>query len=94
MCELPSKDDRAEQIVEAITSAGGKAITVRAGVSVESDVVRLFSTCDDQLGPVTVLVNNAGIIGDKTSTDQVTFGNMARILAVNVTGSLEIKGQV
>ena len=80
------KDDRAGQIVEAITSAGGKAIAVKADVAVESEVLRLFSTCDDQLGPVTVLVNNAGIIGDKLPTDQVTSENLARLFAVNVTG--------
>ena len=81
------RDDRAGQIVEAITSGGGTAIAVKADVAIESDVLRLFSTCDDQLGSVTVLVNNAGIIGDKSPTDQVTSENLTRLLAVNVTGS-------
>lgn len=81
------KGDRADQVVESILSYGVKAIAVQADVGVEADVVRLFTTCDDQLGPVSVLVNNAGIIGDKSSTDQVTSENLARILVVNVTGS-------
>ena len=81
------RDDRAGQIVEAITSKGGKAIAVKADVAVESDVVRLFSTCDDQLGPVTVLVNNAGIIGDISPSDKITPENLARLFAVNVTGA-------
>src|SRR5262249_37444390 len=45
-----------------IESAGGRAIAVAADVASEQDVVRLFETVDRELGPVTALVNNAGIL--------------------------------
>lgn len=80
--------DRAEQIVASITAEGGKAIAVKADVAEEPDVIRLFSTCDDQLGRVDVLVNNAGIIGDISPTFEVTYENLARMYAVNVFGTI------
>ena len=51
----------AEGIVESITTAGGRGIAVRADVSSEPDVVRLFETVDRELGRATALVNNAGV---------------------------------
>ena len=80
--------DRAEQIVVSITAEGGKAIAVKADVAEEPDVIRLFSTCDDQLGRVDVLVNNAGIIGDISPIFEVTSENLARMYAVNVFGTI------
>ena len=55
----------AGSVVTEIQKNGGSAIAVGADVGVEADVVRLFATVDRELGPVTGLVNNAGIIGQK-----------------------------
>ena len=52
----------AEKVVGEIEKSGGKAIAVAADVASESDVVRLFGTVDKQLGSVTALVNNAGML--------------------------------
>ncbi len=45
----------ADSGVEAIVRSGGTAIAVAADVSIEADVVHLFQTVDDVLGPVTAL---------------------------------------
>jgi 3-oxoacyl-[acyl-carrier protein] reductase len=54
----------AQEAVAAIEAAGGRAVAVRADVGKGSDVERLFAETADTLGPVAVLVNNAGIVRD------------------------------
>jgi NAD(P)-dependent dehydrogenase (short-subunit alcohol dehydrogenase family) len=54
--------DRAAAVVKSIERAGGKAVAVQADVATEEGAVRLFETVDRELGPVTALFNNAGII--------------------------------
>ena len=77
----------ADAVVRSIVDAGGRAVAVRADVADESDVVRLFETCDRELGPLTALVNNAGILDMQSRVDAMSAQRIARILAVNVTGS-------
>jgi 3-oxoacyl-[acyl-carrier protein] reductase len=50
--------------VAAIEHAGGTAIAVQADVSMATDVERLFAQTRERLGPIAVLVNNAGIVRD------------------------------
>jgi 3-oxoacyl-[acyl-carrier protein] reductase len=54
----------ASEVVAAIEHAGGTAIAVQADVSTVTDVERLFAQTGERLGPVAVLVNNAGIVRD------------------------------
>ena len=65
----------------------GKAIAVAADVAEEADVVRLFETVDRSLGPVTALVNNAGIVDLGTRVEAITPARLQRMFAVNVFGS-------
>ena len=80
-------EDAAEAVVRAITSAGGTAMAVRADVADEADVMRLFSSVDDTLGPVGLLVNNAGVAGDVGPVESVTAAGLTRVFAVNVAGA-------
>lgn len=75
------------QVVAAIERAGGRAVAAQGDVAVEADVVRLFATVDRLLGPVTALVNNAGILETQQRVDAMDSGRLNRILATNVTGS-------
>lgn len=54
----------ADEVVEAIRAAGGEAATFQADMAVSDDVRRLVAAVDDRLGPVSVLVNNAGPFAD------------------------------
>ena len=54
----------AEEVVRAITENGGRAISLAADVSKVEDVDRVFELVGEELGPVSVLVNNAGITRD------------------------------
>ncbi|HKY09566.1 MAG TPA: SDR family oxidoreductase [Candidatus Binatia bacterium] len=67
--------------------AGGAATAVRADVSVEADVLRLFKTVDDSLGPLTALVNNVGIVERQTRVENMDAARLNRVFAVNVTAS-------
>jgi NAD(P)-dependent dehydrogenase (short-subunit alcohol dehydrogenase family) len=75
-------------VVRQITSAGGRAVAIRADVSVEQDVLRLFEESEKQLGPVRALVNNAGITGGFSRVEAITSETLARVFAVNVTGTI------
>jgi len=76
----------AQQVVADIEAAGGRAIAVGADVAVEADVVRLFQTVDAQLGPLTALVNNAGILETQMRVESMTAERLNRIFATNITG--------
>lgn len=78
--------DAAERVVTAIEAAGGRAIAVAADVSVEADVMRLFETCDQRLGQLTALVNNAGILETQTRVESIDASRLQRIFATNVFG--------
>lgn len=79
--------DRAEQaatVVKEIVAAGGRALAIQADVAKEADIVRAFREAD-ALGPLTALVNNAGISGGVSRVDAVTGAQLDEVLRVNVT---------
>jgi len=77
----------ANAVVSDIIARGGRAIAVQADVASESDVVSLFATVDAELGPLTALVNNAGILETQTRVDRIDAARVSRIFATNVTGA-------
>jgi NAD(P)-dependent dehydrogenase (short-subunit alcohol dehydrogenase family) len=83
------RQDRAaaEGVVKTIEAGGGRALAVAADVAVESDVKRLFATVDDALGPLTALVNNAGVLETQMRVDEMDAARIQRIFATNVIGS-------
>ncbi|MBW3667328.1 MAG: 3-oxoacyl-[acyl-carrier-protein] reductase [Actinobacteria bacterium] len=60
-----SNADAAEKVVAGIEEKGGEAIAVQADVSQGEQVERLFEEAGERLGPVAVLVNNAGVTRDR-----------------------------
>jgi len=77
----------ADGVVADIERAGGRAIAVAADVAAEADVVRLFETVDQALGPLTALVNNAGTVEPQMRVEKMDAERLARVFAVNVIGS-------
>jgi len=77
----------AEAVVNKINRAGGRALAVAADVAEEAEVFRLFATVDRELGPLTALVNNAGILERQLRVDEMDAARLTRILTTNVTGS-------
>ena len=77
----------ADAVVQKINQSGGTALAVAGDVVMEADVVRMFETVDRALGSVGGLVNNAGIVDRGTRVEHISAERIARMLAINVTGS-------
>ncbi|MEZ5293221.1 MAG: SDR family oxidoreductase [Vicinamibacterales bacterium] len=83
-----SNADAAGRVVQSIRGAGGRAEAIAADVAVADDVVRLFDAADRAFGPLTALVNNAGVVDSKARVDEMSAGRLHRMFATNVVGSI------
>jgi len=79
--------DAAEAVVAAIARAGGRALAAGADVASEADVARMFDAAEKALGPVTALVNNAGILERQMRLEDMDLARLNRVLAANLTGT-------
>ena len=77
----------ADEVVRAITAEGGRAIAVQGDVGDEAQVLAMFSQVDAELGPLTGLVNNAGVVDMPVRVDEITVARLERMLRINVIGS-------
>ncbi|MQX35205.1 SDR family oxidoreductase [Roseospira navarrensis] len=78
----------AEAVARDIAAAGGHAQAVHCEVTVEADIPALFTFAADRLGPITGLVNNAGITGPVSRVADLKTADLERLVAVNVTGAI------
>ena len=77
----------AQNVVEAIRRHGGEAMAVRADVASESSVASLFETVDRELGAVTALVNNAGILEEQMKVESMDAARVLCVFSTNVVGA-------
>ena len=77
----------AQAVVDHIRAAGGTAQAFQADVSDEAQVVALFEAVDRALPPLGALVNNAGVLDQKTRVDGISQARLQRLFATNVFGS-------
>lgn len=81
------KDETAAaQVVAEIEALGSRALALRADVADENQVVAMFDALDAGLGPISALVNNAGILFQQTGIEQLTAERINKVLSTNVTG--------
>ena len=73
----------ASETQAAAAALGVRAITAQADVSQEEDVTRLFQQVEAELGPTTILVNNAGLTRDKLIL-QMKVEDFDALLAANL----------
>jgi NAD(P)-dependent dehydrogenase (short-subunit alcohol dehydrogenase family) len=83
-----SNSTAAEALVADIADSGGRAIAVQGDVCSEEDVERMFARTEADLGPVTALVNNAGLTGLISRLDETETATLRLCLEVNVMGTL------
>jgi NAD(P)-dependent dehydrogenase (short-subunit alcohol dehydrogenase family) len=76
----------ARAVALSIGKAGGRCQVIRADVSQETEVVRLFEAIDKLPGALRVLVNNAGILHTQMRLEEMTAERINQVLATNVTG--------
>ena len=77
----------ADRVVQDIRDEGGTAIAVPGDVAVEKDVLHLFGSCDRSLGPLTALVNNAGIVTTASRVEAMGAERLQRMFSTNVVGA-------
>ncbi|HJS38119.1 MAG TPA: SDR family oxidoreductase [Burkholderiales bacterium] len=77
----------AEGVAQEIRDGGGQAIALAGDVAVEKDVVDLFQECDRALGPLTAVVNNAGIVERQSRVEAMDAARLQRMFATNVIGA-------
>lgn len=88
-----TRREEAEHVVTACRDHGRRALAVRVDVARPNDVTRLFATVDGELGRLSGLVNNAGIVPDAGPVASYDAARLQRLLAVNVTGAFLVAGE-
>ncbi|WP_417541960.1 glucose 1-dehydrogenase [Methylophaga thalassica] len=74
----------ASQLCDEIKQGGGRAMIFKADVSIEADVESLFGAANAEFGTVTHLVNNVGILFEKTDFTQITAERFMKVMNTNV----------
>lgn len=90
---LDLDEERCAQTVDKIIAEGGTALALGADVSNREEVKAAVQKCRDALGPITIVVNNAGVT-DYTLFEDVTDDLWARIYKVNVLGTIVVTQEV
>ncbi len=80
-------EEEISSVAEEISASGGRAIPIRMDVTDEDSVSSAFEKACDELGPVTILVNNAGIPGVPLPVAAADPEAWREVFEVNVTGS-------
>lgn len=78
----------AHQVAEAVRRRGRRAVTVQGDVAIPDDIPRMFAQAEEELGPITALVNNSGITGPIGPFSQTTIETIEEVFRVNVFGTM------
>ena len=78
----------AQALVAAIKAKGGKAIAIKADVANQSDIIRMFDETEEAFGPISALVNSAGITGKSSRLDEAKDDTILSTIAINVNGTI------
>ncbi|GBR30504.1 SDR family NAD(P)-dependent oxidoreductase [Komagataeibacter oboediens] len=82
----------AEELARTITAHGGRALAIRADISKPEEIRTLFEQAAD-LGPLTGLVNNAGITGTKVRVDEQTAETLDTLFNINIRATMLASGE-
>jgi 3-oxoacyl-[acyl-carrier protein] reductase len=75
--------DDANRLVDIITNAGGRAVAISADVSQTSEVANMIERVKSELGPIDILINNAGIAITR-GIDDLSEADFDQTIAVNL----------
>jgi NAD(P)-dependent dehydrogenase (short-subunit alcohol dehydrogenase family) len=81
-----SREGEAKAVVADIEASGAQAIAIQADMAREADILRMFEETERSLGPITHLVNSAGINGRRGRVDKYDAAALSNVFAVNVIG--------
>jgi NAD(P)-dependent dehydrogenase (short-subunit alcohol dehydrogenase family) len=77
----------AEDTARVLEAAGGKAVTSKGDVTVETDVISMFDAAESKLGRLDGVVINAGIVAPSLQLADMTSERLRRMFEVNVYGA-------
>lgn len=79
--------EAADKVVDEIIAEGGEAIAEYSDVSSETEANKIIETAISKWGRVDVLINNAGILRDK-SFSKITMEDYRKVIDVHLMGSV------
>ena len=82
-----SNKEAADAVVSAIEKDNGRAIAVQADMAREADILEMFETVDRELGSLSALVNNTGILETHMRLEDMQADRLSRVFTTNVIGS-------
>ena len=82
-----SDAEAAGRVAAQVRERGRRACVLRADVGVEAEIEAMFARLAAELGPVSGLVNNAGIVDVAARVDEMSAARVARLFQVNVVGA-------
>lgn len=77
----------ADETVRLIRARGGRAATYQGDVASEEDVSQLVAAVEENQGPISILVNVAGIQSPNRSIRDLELGEWRRVMGVNLNGT-------
>lgn len=77
-------DNSAKALVQELTGIAPKILTVKANVANEAEVIAMFNAIDQELGAITALVNNAGILKQQMPLVDMTADRVSEVLTTNI----------
>ncbi|MDA1096850.1 MAG: 3-oxoacyl-ACP reductase FabG [Chloroflexi bacterium] len=83
----------ADEVVKAITDAGGKATAYQGDISNREVINAMIDKIVADLGPITVLINNAGATADRTLRN-MSYEEWDRVIDVNINGTFNVTKKV
>ena len=78
----------ADTVRDAITTAGGKALSIKADVRQADEIEMLVRRTSEELGPVDILVNNAGSLIERQSINQMTEDRWDEVMNLNLKSAM------
>lgn len=83
-----SDENGAHSVARSCEEVSARTLIVKADISRKEDVAKLFRRCDEGLGVVSCLVNNAGVIGSSSSLEDLSADTLLETFETNVFGTL------
>jgi len=83
-----SNEEAAQEVVAAVEAEGRKGCAIHADVANPMQVEQLFEQASSALGPITGLVNSAGLTGPAGTLSETTVAAIERVINVNVLGTI------
>ncbi|GAA1673203.1 SDR family oxidoreductase [Kribbella yunnanensis] len=87
-----SRDDEAAKVVQACEKLGRRAIAVQADVVEPEEIERLFDSVTTALGPISAVINNAGVVSPSGRVDEYDVARLDTVFRINAISAFLVAG--